>query len=192
MTSDGKSPLPSKRYYDIASWLITQLTFAYTVAPFILLTFPRCYAAWSRVYFYCIFGVVLSFAFFASPAKGWLKHRIAARSKPHAEKTTGAHAEGSPLSRVNSQLGQEGGTLGLPDDPENDLNELMDEVKREVQARRERGMSIGQGLQEAVQARLREMQTADAKASGAGGGRRGDGVRSRVSVGKDAGPKVVL
>lgn len=192
MTPDGKSPLPSKRYYDITSWLITQLAFSFTVAPFILLTFPACYTAWSRVYFYCIFGVGLSFAFFASPAKGWFKHKIAARTKRttdgDARKTTGAKNES--LSRVNSEPGHQHGALGLPDDPENDLNEFMDEVKREVQARRERGMSIGEGFQEAVQAKLQELRGSQGSETTGVDDRRGfEGARSRVGAGGIRGQK---
>ena len=35
---------------------------------------------------------------------------------------------------------------------------MMDEIKREVEARRGRGQSVGQGLQEAVQKKIREVQ----------------------------------
>ena len=43
-----------------------------------------------------------------------------------------------------------GPALGLPDDPGKDLDEIMDELRREVEERRRKGMSIGEGLREAV------------------------------------------
>ncbi|KAA8572641.1 hypothetical protein EYC84_003240 [Monilinia fructicola] len=61
-------PTPHKLYYDLFSWLATQLAFSFTVAPFILLTLPASFLVWSRVYFYAIIGTALSTAFFASPA----------------------------------------------------------------------------------------------------------------------------
>lgn len=45
------------------------------------------------------------------------------------------------------------GAMGVSDDPGRDLDELMEQVRAEVQMRRQRGMSIGQSLQEAVQSR---------------------------------------
>lgn len=45
------------------------------------------------------------------------------------------------------------GAMGVSDDPGRDLDELMEQVRAEVQMRRQRGMSIGASLQEAVQER---------------------------------------
>lgn len=45
------------------------------------------------------------------------------------------------------------GAYGVSDDPGRDLDELMEQVKEEVRVRRERGMSVGQSFQEAVQRR---------------------------------------
>ena len=74
-------PLPSKKYYDFASYLTTQLAFSFTVSAFILLDFSSCMTVWTRVYWYTPIGVVLSMAFFATPAvKVELARRLKARA----------------------------------------------------------------------------------------------------------------
>jgi len=149
MTPDGAHPTPSKRYYDVFSWLCTQLAFSFTVAPFILLSGPASLSAWASVYFYAVLGVAGALAFFASPGKAFLKARLNKRNK--SSKAAQADKLGRSTSResfANSTYEGSGGTLGLPDDPERDFDEMMDEVRREVQSRRERGLSISQALKE--------------------------------------------
>ncbi|KAK3302116.1 MBOAT, membrane-bound O-acyltransferase family-domain-containing protein [Chaetomium strumarium] len=73
------SPLPTKRYYDIASWLTTQVTFSFVVMPFLLLSLSESLQAWSRVYFYGVIGTAGAMAFFASPAKRYLKKELERR-----------------------------------------------------------------------------------------------------------------
>lgn len=142
LTSDGSHPTQYKRYYDILSWLVTQAAFSFTVAPFILLTFSDSFAAWSRVYFYCIIGATASLGFFASPAQGWLKGRLDRRNTPYLRKTI-------------SQESVRGPTMGLPEDPSQDLDEIIEEVKREIETRKKTSRSIGQDLRETVQERLK-------------------------------------
>jgi lysophospholipid acyltransferase len=74
-------PLRSKKYYDFASYLTTQLAFSFTVSAFILLDFSSCMIVWTRVYWYTPIGVALSMAFFATPA---VKVEIAKRLKARA------------------------------------------------------------------------------------------------------------
>ncbi|KAI9662041.1 MAG: lysophospholipid acyltransferase [Alyxoria varia] len=206
-------PTPLKRYYDITSYLTTQLAFSFAVTPFVLLTFPSSLAAWTHVNFYCIAGVAISLAFFASPAKPWIRKRQQKRAaaygvtakpppvavkpvlseppptaKPEEADTTGADGgrtippaladlkrtismgsagagaltpqttPGTPRGgdevRYDELRDKEslrhGPALGLPDDPGKDLDEIMDELRREVEERRRKGMSIGEGLREAV------------------------------------------
>ena len=143
MSTDGKSSAPSKVYYDSATWLITQVAFSFTVAPFILLSLDRSIIAWARVYFYCIIGVLVSMAVFSSPAVGVVRAQLNKRQRPQSQRV------------ASSDSIIKGGQLGLPEDPGQDLDELMDEIRKEVELRRTRGMSISQGLQEAVQDRLK-------------------------------------
>ncbi|KAI9721336.1 MAG: lysophospholipid acyltransferase [Chrysothrix sp. TS-e1954] len=168
MAPDGKTAGNSKIYYDVFSWTITQLAFSFTVAPFILLSFSSTITIWARVYFYCVIGVAASLAFLASPGKPWLRKQLAARNKPKStvaidgepktQHTANASASGSPLQRSESHEYFKGATLGMPDDPGQDLDEIMESLKEEVRLRRDRGQSIGQGLTEAVQAKLREVE----------------------------------
>lgn len=50
MSADQKSPGPYKKVYDIFGLLVTQFSFAYIVAPFIILDFKNSLLLWSRVY----------------------------------------------------------------------------------------------------------------------------------------------
>ena len=175
MAQDGKKAGPNKIYYDVFSWAITQLAFSFTVAPFILLSFNSTITIWARVYFYCIIGVGASLGFLASPGKAWLKKQLAARDKPklvaHVDgeakpdrvgkvpNSTNTSGAGTPLHHSESHEYFEGATLGMPDDPGKDLDEIMESLKEEVRLRRERGQSIGQGLTEAVQAKLKEVES---------------------------------
>ena len=138
MTPDGARPTPQKRYYDILCYLITQAAFSFTVNPFIMLTFSACYAAWSRVYFYCIIGTVVSFGFLASPAKPYLKKRLAKRNNVE-------------MHRTKSQENPHGPGMGLPDDPAADLDEMMEEVD---ELRKQRGQSIREGMKQAFQEKV--------------------------------------
>lgn len=159
MELDGKTPitggnfLTNKRAYDVASWAITQLAFSFTVAPFILLSMDRCLTAWARVYFYCIIGTVLSMAFFASPGKAWLKKKLDKRNARLEGKLAGSRPK---IGREESYAGPVG---GLPDDPAKELDEMMEEIRQEVDLRRRKGMSVKDGLQEAVRERLRDGQS---------------------------------
>lgn len=50
MTADQKSDGPYKKIYDVFGLLVTQFSFAYIVAPFIILDFKDSLKLWSRAY----------------------------------------------------------------------------------------------------------------------------------------------
>jgi lysophospholipid acyltransferase len=120
-----------KIYYDIASYLTTQLAFSFTTAPFVTLTLGASFLVWSRVYFYAIIGTALVAAFFASPAKAFLVKKLNKRSG----------AAGPKLQRNQSQesLAAKEPLLGLPPNPEQDFEELIQEVKAEIESRQRAG-----------------------------------------------------
>ncbi|KAK5109450.1 hypothetical protein LTR62_007009 [Meristemomyces frigidus] len=128
LSPDGK-PLPRKRYYDIATWLITQLTFSFVTAPFIVLSIHDSMLVWSRVYFYCPLGVALCSAFLASPGKAWLAKKV-------KERTASAGATKPKLGRADSTESLQGTTLGVPSEPGKEFDEVVDEIMAEVKARR--------------------------------------------------------
>jgi len=146
MTPDGSRPTPYKRYYDLFTWLITQLAFSFTTAPFILLTIRDSTLVWGRVYFYCIVGVVLSSAFLASPGKTWLAKKVKARStRPEM------------LARSQSQESLQGATLGVPSEPGKEFDEMVDEITEEVKRRRDgKGGPEGKELRRMVEETLHD------------------------------------
>jgi lysophospholipid acyltransferase len=127
---DPKTAQPTayKIYYDIFSYLATQLSFSFVVAPFVLLTLPASFLVWTRVYFYAVIGLALCYGFFASPGKILLAKKLNER----------AGGTGAQLKRTHSaeSLAQKEPVLGLPPDPQADLEELMGEVKKEMAVRR--------------------------------------------------------
>ncbi len=149
LTPDGLRPTPYKPYYDLFSFLTTQATFAFTMAPFMLLTLPASLLVWARVYFYAIIGVILSMAFFASPAKLFLIRKLKERNK-------GALKKGEEKRNENGEHPVMG--LGLPSDPAREVDEAVKEIREEVERRRERGQSVslptGGDLKVAVEEKL--------------------------------------
>lgn len=51
-----------------------------------------------------------------------------------------------------------GTTLGLPDDPEVEVQEIVAEVRREIESRRQRGMSVDLDVRKVVQEKLDGLQ----------------------------------
>lgn len=133
MAPDGKSTGPYKRYYDVVSWLITQLTFTFMVIPFQFLTLPDTAKVWARIYFYGVIGMASCFVFLNSPGKGMLVKQLKARSKPGLERTTSARS----VSTGDMQS-----TLGLPHDPDFEMQQIMKGVKEEMEARQRRGSNV--------------------------------------------------
>lgn len=123
-----QKPTPQKRFYDLFSYLVTQLAFSFATTPFLVLGFADSVKVWARVYFYCVVGVAASSAFFASPAKSWLKKQIEERS----------NAAGVQLKKpVSTESLATGGSRdhegvvgpGLSSDVERDVGELVGEAK---------------------------------------------------------------
>jgi lysophospholipid acyltransferase len=154
LTPDGSTPLPSKRYYDIFTFFLTQIAFAFTVAPFIILSFKGSILVWARVYFYCIIGVALSFGIFSRsfPIRRKLQKLQHDRStttsniekivKDEADKEGhgGLTKQASVISQASSRKEP---VLGLPEDPEAEVDDIVREVKKEIEERRRRGSLTG-------------------------------------------------
>ncbi|EOA89241.1 uncharacterized protein SETTUDRAFT_37763 [Exserohilum turcica Et28A] len=171
LTPDGKAPLPSKKYYDMCTMVLTQIVFAFVVAPFILLGFSDTIKVWVRVYFYALIGVAASFALFSRsfPFRKMLVQRQSARAPPQPasplddpaiEKAAREEIRRERLARTVSadSVSLDQGNmplLGIADDPEKEIDEIVAEVKAEIELRRRRG-SIVQGfdVKKAVQDKL--------------------------------------
>ena len=141
-----QQPLPSKRYYDLASWLTTQLTFSFAAAPFMLLGFNDSLIAWKRVYFYAIVGTFSLLAMFMTPGvkkslrkaleKRQRAFAIPAGEKKEEEEKKKEKKGGEDMVRSPSSSDENGGPVGLgvSDDIERDLDEAVGELKAEVES----------------------------------------------------------
>jgi lysophospholipid acyltransferase len=145
LTPDGSKPTKYKIYYDVASYVVTQLAFCFTTAPFVILGFTDSLVVWARVYFYAIIGIIIAVAFFSSPAKKTLIQKLDKRNHPYVRKTLSQETNHPP-------------SLGLPSDPIREIDEAIDEIKQEVDARRRRGstatMPSGENLKRAIEERI--------------------------------------
>ncbi|KAL2164513.1 hypothetical protein VTH06DRAFT_3729 [Thermothelomyces fergusii] len=125
--------LPSKKYYDIASWLTTQLTFSFAVVPFLILSFSDSLVAWSRLHFYAIIGTAGLMVFFASPAKAALKKKIEQRNAKagvNGHETVGKGSDGK-LGRSTSSDSPASRTpvMGITQDLGKEFDDAMSEIR---------------------------------------------------------------
>lgn len=174
LTPDGKAPLPTKKYYDIFTLVLTQVAFAYTVAPFILLSFSSTLLVWARVYFYTLIGVAASFVLFSRsfPFRNRLVKRQQARLSPTTA-TDKIHEVAEEVQKdkqkqrqqlLRAESGDGSGmrrapTLGIADDPEAEIDEIVAEVKREIEERRRRGSLVqGFDVRKAVEEKLKKFK----------------------------------
>lgn len=90
-------------------------------------------------------------AFFASPAKPWLIKELKRRN--------------APIQRSASNESLNHPMMGLPNDPGQEFDDIVKEVREEVEARRRRGsknkdsVSFDQDIKAAVQERLGKTAT---------------------------------
>lgn len=139
LSQDGSKPTQYKRYYDILSWVITQLTLSFAVAPFIILSFRDSLAVWCSVYFYGAIGTLASVALFASPAQAFFVRQLKLRNKPYPGKSVTQEPTRPP-------------TLGLPSDPTREFDEALQEVMEEIESRRRRGSVVAMPSKEELKA----------------------------------------
>lgn len=127
-------PTPQKRYYDILSFLTTQVAMAFAVAPFLVLSFSGSILAWSRVYFFAVIGVVAAQLFFSSPAKKALRGKLEQRqTRPGVQMTR-------TLSQ-DSFVGREP-VLGVAQDPEREIDEAVQELKADLEGLRRHQQTV--------------------------------------------------
>ena len=140
MSLDGKQPLPSKRYYDLFSLIVTQATFSFCTAPFVLLNIGDSLVVWARVYFYCVVGVTACSLFLLTPGKSWLQQEIKKKNRP-----------GFPWTE---SVDKQSTYLGLPNDPGKEWDEIVDEITAELDKRKREGLPIPSNLKELAREKL--------------------------------------
>jgi lysophospholipid acyltransferase len=101
----------------------------------VLLTLHDSWLVWSRVYFYAIIGTSLSIAFFASPAKEFLKEKLEERTAKVGGRLTRTYSQESVSGRQP--------VMGLP--PES-LDEAVKEIREEIEAMQRKGLAKGEAL----------------------------------------------
>ncbi|TLS29319.1 hypothetical protein PpBr36_00530 [Pyricularia pennisetigena] len=133
-----QKPLPNKRFYDIASFFATQLTFTFATTPFLLLRMGPSILVWSRVYYYAIVGTAAGMAFFASPGKKILRKKIDERNAKVAGKGEGRASlqRTSSTDSVNRMP-----VMGVSGDPEREVDDAVAEIRSEIELRARRRSS---------------------------------------------------
>lgn len=146
LEADGKTPKRSKIYYDVVSYIVTQLAFGFIVQPFVILDFKKSVYCWSTVYFYVIIATAITLVAFKGPFKKQVTeffqshqaaHRLAEEKKKQEKLTE--HEASKVHKTVDKVLRRDGGddmpTLGVPsiDELENMSKEELEEDMRELQ-----------------------------------------------------------
>ncbi|RPB25675.1 MBOAT-domain-containing protein [Terfezia boudieri ATCC MYA-4762] len=154
LSPDGITPGPYKRYYDISGIILTQVTFAYVTAPFIILDLKESFIFWTRTYYYGHIGIGFLYFYFHSPyGRGMLiklqKERVA---KFTQKKLKEAVTEEKAMEAMKGKLNKynvsamnvnEPGPLGLPEDVERDLIEAAKKELNEVDWKKAEGLLRG-------------------------------------------------
>lgn len=136
-----QKPTSGKIYYDIFSFLVTQTAFSFATTPFLVLGFADSVKVWARVYFYCVAGVVLSSAFFASPAKAMMKKKIEERSQK-AGVAMKRSASTESLATGGSRDSEPIVGPGLSSDVNRELGQMVDEARQTWQEREKMGKGL--------------------------------------------------
>ncbi|KAK9362732.1 MBOAT, membrane-bound O-acyltransferase family-domain-containing protein [Lipomyces starkeyi] len=139
LTSDLSQGGPYKTYYDVLTYVGTQLTMAYAVQPFILLTFNDSMRAWRAVYFYIHVGLfTMTVIFSAKPVKKQIEAKLSARTQTASKlEQLRFEIETARAKRAPSELG--GGpafeddfhepSLGIPD---GDIEESVEAIHMDL------------------------------------------------------------
>lgn len=146
-----------------------------------MLGFRESITVWSRVYFYALFGTAASFAIFSRslPFRAYLTKMQNARTGTAAStaKTTDeantslnvgkidrvARDEAQDRLQQNRERSDEADSAllgsGLSADPERDLEQVVAEVKRDIEERKRRGSLVqGFDVRTAVDEKIKQMK----------------------------------
>ena len=127
-------PKPTKVYYDVLSWFVTQFMFAFTTTPFLLLSLPQSLLVWGRMYYFGLVASLVTLGFFASPAAGFLRSRLSDGQQRRDSQSSGGlkHSDSHDILSAREPM------LGLSVDPEKDVSEAMAELKEQLVRQRQR------------------------------------------------------
>lgn len=86
---------------------------------------------WTRMYFHAIISTGIALAFFASPGKQWLRGQLESRTRAAGVKMVRSLSTDSVNGTSSGR--DRGPLLGLSQDPEKDVEEIVSEIKAEVE-----------------------------------------------------------
>lgn len=91
---------------------------------------------WQRVYFYGVIEAVTGILLFMTPVKKWLAQMQKTRVKRHEQVTAAQAAAQLQRPHLKSEPSYvKGGMLGMPDDPGEDVDDFVEQLKEQVNAR---------------------------------------------------------
>ncbi|KAK6454421.1 MBOAT, membrane-bound O-acyltransferase family-domain-containing protein [Scheffersomyces xylosifermentans] len=122
LEADGKTPKPSKKLYDFACYLGTQLAFGFISQPFVILDFRKSVYCWYTCYFYItIISVVTIFVFkgpYGKVATRWCQSHSASYQAQNAsdnKRKLSIKETEAVVAHVENMLEKDRfDTLGLP------------------------------------------------------------------------------
>ncbi|ODV94415.1 hypothetical protein PACTADRAFT_25649, partial [Pachysolen tannophilus NRRL Y-2460] len=85
ISKNGSNVSHYKIFYDIISYITTQLAFAYLVQPFVILDFSKSLFVWRQVYFFIHFSILITIFVFSGP---FAKPIIKTLKQYHMQDTT--------------------------------------------------------------------------------------------------------
>lgn len=137
MLSDGISPGPYKVYYDVISYIVTQVGFGYLVHPFIILKFGESLKLWSSVYFFGHVFILATIFIFQGPFKKQVQaqlHRFYPTPLTASEKIKLDSDRLRAIKQEVEELASNQPTLGVPqpdmDKFDEDLKEALAEFEQ--------------------------------------------------------------
>ncbi|KAK9370037.1 MBOAT, membrane-bound O-acyltransferase family-domain-containing protein [Lipomyces kononenkoae] len=139
LTADLSQAGPNKIYYDVFTYIGTQLTMAYAVQPFVFLTLSDSIKAWRAVYFYIHIVLFTMTALFSSKSvTKQIELLLAARTKSASKleqlrfEIEKARAKRAPSDLVDREAVVEvvhEPSLGIPD---NDIEESVEAIQMDL------------------------------------------------------------
>lgn len=136
LLADGITPGPYKMYYDILSFVVTQLAFGYMVQPFILLDLRPSLQIWSSVYFYVHIGVVASIFVFQGPLGPATKSMCRRLQSGSTSPKDRARSDATRIKQMRADLVRLNSTplLGIPEPDMDHMDDDFKEATEEIDA----------------------------------------------------------
>jgi lysophospholipid acyltransferase len=126
LEEDGITGKPSKIFYDIVTYIVTQISLGYLVQPFVILDFKQSLSVWSSVYYFIHIGIFTTLFVFNGP----FKKQVISFLKQYHPVTKQSKATTIKNEENNDTEEKDAIHLGIPEaDFENaDISQIVDEL----------------------------------------------------------------